>query len=726
MPRVHGFAILILLLLTPLVASPACAIDVPLDAALADAGVRVSLSATASAAGEAADDGDAHATSVGLFIGINRYPLMEGWDLAGCVADAISLRSIFMERFGVSRAALLTNAQATRRAIVDELAALVSHVEALRRAGIDEPVTVVIAFAGHGRRVIDDSGDEDDGLDETWVAADSDFDATNDIRDDELHLVYRRLAELGAQTILISDSCHSGSMHRQSVRLRAIHHDTPPRGPSDDLFARFGSRATRSAPVRDQPLPGMVFYAACHHAQKASEHVDDLGAPCGRFTLALRGALARIGTETTYRELFDHVQREFDRLWPADRSQTPQFHADPLKAGERFLVGGPAVRHATIAPRSLVETPHGAVMRLSMGSLDGVVAGAEFRLFKTLDELADGSSPLAVVQVTEVAPLTSLAEWHGDWTTCPITIHDKALLDAVRWRDFSVALGPDLPAAVEEHFRALDAAGQIALAEAGSSAVDAAVHRVPGTTAVGLYRPGREPGPGDATDDSPAPLIAIESEGDDEAVARTLAEHALHLARMHRLMSLQTLGARSVEPQVRPQQRGDDGTLVDIDREIVDGVLRLRDGDLFTMRVRNPLETTMHVTVLHLDASANLHVLYPLEESDVATARRGRTLEIAATNPFVAGRTDGADSAAELARIKVIVSSSPLDLSALTFRPASERLGARQRRSDGSAAPTLYNLLGDLAFGGPTTRSGGTVEVEEPWAVGTVVLSIEG
>ena len=51
---------------------------------------------------------------------------------------------------------------------------------------------VVIAYSGHGSYVADQDNDEEDGRDETWVAADSTLqDGRNDLRDDDLERLCR-------------------------------------------------------------------------------------------------------------------------------------------------------------------------------------------------------------------------------------------------------------------------------------------------------------------------------------------------------------------------------------------------------------------------------------------------------------------------------------------------------------------------------------------------------
>jgi len=131
-------------------------------------------------------------------VGIDAYPSSP---LAGCVADAElwaeSLQSLGFE------AALLTDQQATRQAILDALGAL---VEAGRAGDV-----LVFQFAGHGTQVEDLDGDEEDDRDEALCPVDV-FDGAFVI-DDDIWDVLGRIRP-GVNLTVFLDCCHSGSATR--------------------------------------------------------------------------------------------------------------------------------------------------------------------------------------------------------------------------------------------------------------------------------------------------------------------------------------------------------------------------------------------------------------------------------------------------------------------------------------------------------------------------------
>jgi hypothetical protein len=135
-----------------------------------------------------------------LCIGINDYPGTES-DLAGCVNDATDWAEALGQRgFTVSR---LTDAESTKARMVEQIGALIG--------GAIRGDTVVITYSGHGTWVPDQNGDEPDARDEALCPWD--IGAGHVLLDDEIHDLFTDRAA-GVRVLLISDSCHSGSVTR--------------------------------------------------------------------------------------------------------------------------------------------------------------------------------------------------------------------------------------------------------------------------------------------------------------------------------------------------------------------------------------------------------------------------------------------------------------------------------------------------------------------------------
>ena len=92
-------------------------------------------------------------------------------------------------------------------------AAILKAAKTLKRGD-----TFFLTYSGHGGQVPDSNGDEGcfgdtkDGMDETWCLFD------RELIDDELAALYARF-RAGVRILVLSDSCHSGSVTRRVERM---------------------------------------------------------------------------------------------------------------------------------------------------------------------------------------------------------------------------------------------------------------------------------------------------------------------------------------------------------------------------------------------------------------------------------------------------------------------------------------------------------------------------
>ena len=167
------------------------------------------LARHAQAADEAQTADEAQAGRVGgenaisLHVGLNLLDPAHysGWDgaLAGCENDAIAMERLARGQ-GFETRLLLTEA-ATRQAVIDEI---VRAADALHPGDM-----FLFTMAGHGGRIPDWNGDEEDdgtgtAMDETLCLFDS------QLVDDELYLIWSRFRE-GVRILYVGDTCHSGT-----------------------------------------------------------------------------------------------------------------------------------------------------------------------------------------------------------------------------------------------------------------------------------------------------------------------------------------------------------------------------------------------------------------------------------------------------------------------------------------------------------------------------------
>ena len=136
-----------------------------------------------------------------LCIGINNYP-GTGMDLQGCVNDATDWAGVLAER-GFKVASLLDE-QATKAAMLKAMGELIAKAS--------KGDTLVITFSGHGTYQPDTDGDEVDGLDEALCPYDLQTKGEA-LTDDEIRNLFLT-RKAGVRIVLISDSCHSGTVTR--------------------------------------------------------------------------------------------------------------------------------------------------------------------------------------------------------------------------------------------------------------------------------------------------------------------------------------------------------------------------------------------------------------------------------------------------------------------------------------------------------------------------------
>lgn len=145
-----------------------------------------------------------------LLIGVGSYPYLNDADLNGPPNDVANVEEYLTQTAGVRGSDI--------RILVDELAtkeAILSSIKEWLNTSTAAGDRILVYFSGHGSHVADQDGDEEDGRDETIVPHDYGRGGTKRsgmITDDELKAAFSYLK--GRDVVLISDSCHSGTLSR--------------------------------------------------------------------------------------------------------------------------------------------------------------------------------------------------------------------------------------------------------------------------------------------------------------------------------------------------------------------------------------------------------------------------------------------------------------------------------------------------------------------------------
>jgi len=78
------------------------------------------------------------------------------------------------------------------------------------RSGLEAGDNILVTYSGHGSYMVDKSGDEDDGYDETMCPVD--YDTAGDISDDRIREELINKVPAGVTVYCIFDCCHSGTV----------------------------------------------------------------------------------------------------------------------------------------------------------------------------------------------------------------------------------------------------------------------------------------------------------------------------------------------------------------------------------------------------------------------------------------------------------------------------------------------------------------------------------
>ncbi|KZT00935.1 uncharacterized protein LAESUDRAFT_764155 [Laetiporus sulphureus 93-53] len=235
-----------------------------------------------------------------VVIGTNKYAHAQWLD--GAVKDACAVREFLLHFLHVpeDHISLLLDRNATREAIITTL-----HDHLLNNPMIKRGDAIIIYFAGHGARYVNDRGGSYEAIVPAdrgkMLSADS-LDIVEDICEHKLHSYLNQLRDAkGYNITLILDCCYSGGCSRggpaatRAVRSAAPLHHPPPR------LDQRTAQCERKRCVRcltgdndwERDMTSHVLLAACQEDELAMDSVRG-----GAFTRALLRRLRLICSTT--------------------------------------------------------------------------------------------------------------------------------------------------------------------------------------------------------------------------------------------------------------------------------------------------------------------------------------------------------------------------------------------------------------------------------------------
>lgn len=509
-----------------------------------------------------------------LLIGIDEYEDPQIRDLAGAVNDVQLMKAALVGRFDLppENVRTLTDAEATRGAILD---AIREHlIEAEPAADV-----AILHFSGHGSQMVDASGDELDGWDETLVPYDSRGGGQFDISDDEINGL---LTELGARTpniVLIMDSCHSGSLSR-ATQVGAIARQIPRDErlpPAPEAFARGERSLSESAGDFLLPAANYVLISGSRASQLSNETLFD-GQRHGALSYYLGHALTTAGDTTTYRDIIDTVAASVTARFPDQHPQIEGTSVDNQLFGIRQLL---PQTHVLVQP-----TDRQNRVTLSAGRIFGLARDMELAVYPPGTKVFDGTTvPIGQATVTSVRDFESDARYTG--ATPPP--NSRAPLTRIAPPDFSIGLFID---AAQPAHEVLDEVRSLLEAHETIRLVEdmglAELRLLPSGDGVQLR-------------DRELRVLASVA-GDARGAAEILVDRIVHWGRWHAVLGIRNASSTvSVDLQIR---RGGAAANTPSPESITAGAM-------LDVSVTNTSGTDLHMIVLDLASDGSICVLYP-------------------------------------------------------------------------------------------------------------------
>lgn len=256
-------------------------------------------------------------------IGINDYP-GTGSDLYGCVNDANDWSETLTDR-GFETTVLL-DGQATK----DAMAAAMREVVTATESGD----VGVITYSGHGTWIPDTDADEDDQRDEALCPYD--LDSNGPLTDDELYDIFLERTR-GARVVLISDSCHSGSVARFAPAMAEAGPPERIRFLPPEVFltaddVEVARRVGRPKVAKPRPHAALLMSGCLDTEYSYDANID--GRPNGAFTYHALKALKKLPKTGTYREWHAEIRKSL----PSQRyGQSPNLQGSKSQKAWKVL-----------------------------------------------------------------------------------------------------------------------------------------------------------------------------------------------------------------------------------------------------------------------------------------------------------------------------------------------------------------------------------------------------
>ncbi|MFC3561567.1 caspase family protein [Pedobacter jamesrossensis] len=332
-----------------------------------------------------------------VIVGINEYYETPGvkspnYSLKGCMNDAISMKSLLINRFSFPKENVktLVNAQATQKTFIAAM------TEMLNKSKAGD--VVVFYFCGHGVYTINPAN-EDDSVKAGYNQAIcmSDLYSPNYeclVMDNTLKKLFNMF--VGKQVTLTSifDCCYSSnlsmvkdglSFHNPYQKVDVESNKIAPKTIIDLRAFKLNQTLTitdKSIVSRPSETPNSRFanLAACSWQEKAVEVWDESGRPHGAFTKTLIDVFEKSKVDLPLSEIIARINNEIDVV--QNLQQSPGFRYDTISRNKLNLVGLPLQKNIPALQTQILNSRPGLVI-INKGTNDEIMVG---NVFSSLDK----------------------------------------------------------------------------------------------------------------------------------------------------------------------------------------------------------------------------------------------------------------------------------------------------------------------------------------------------
>lgn len=367
---------------------------------------------------------------VALIVAVSNYDPSTGWDNLSSEADVkLVTEALKKQGFKSENIAILRDKDADLNGITSAIDKYLTG-----KVKKDQDDIAVFHFSGHGQQMMDDNGDEGDGLDEALVPYDAPLaynpNENKHLRDDllekKLNEVRLALGSKGSLLVVV-DACHSGTSTRGSGKTRG---STRIYAPSDYVPKKelTTSENFGITGAEEDMAPMTGFFASGPFEQNAEATLPG-GEGCGSLSLAFSRALGKADKKMSYKALFEDIKIQMSALVP---QQTPMAEGDL----DTEILGG------NVLPKTnyyLLEKKDD-VLTIPVGTLYGIYEGTTVKLYPADTRDTATTKPIARGKITSAGVYSSIVELEKQLTTSDIQ-KSWLYLDEVNFGDLVVQVG---------------------------------------------------------------------------------------------------------------------------------------------------------------------------------------------------------------------------------------------------------------------------------------------